>query len=94
MRRTRPCVVVADHSTDADVIKRAAELAARGFAVAATDFTSALAAGDLLARIVDGLAAVEACRPGAEDTLEVARVDLHGVAALRLVDVLRRVVPG
>ncbi|MCW3817914.1 hypothetical protein ONA91_26035 [Micromonospora sp. DR5-3] len=46
-----------------------------------------------LARVADDLAAVdaaavEAYRPGADNTLEVAHTKPHGVPALRLVDIL------
>ncbi|WP_030269937.1 hypothetical protein [Micromonospora globosa] len=94
MHRTRPRIFVAGHAADVERIKlAAAELAAAGFAVATPDFTPALDADDLLARVADDLAAVEAAAvvaylPGAEDTLEVAHAELYGVPTVRLADVL------
>ncbi|MGW4154120.1 hypothetical protein ACWEDF_13315 [Micromonospora chersina] len=92
--RTRPCVFIAGHAADVDRLNlAAAELAAAGYAVAVPDFTPTLDADDLLARVADDLAAVEAAAavaylPGAEDTLEVAHAELSGVPVLRLADVL------
>ncbi|MGW3789680.1 hypothetical protein ACWD8I_00740 [Micromonospora arida] len=92
--RTRPRAFVAGHAADVERIDRAAvELTAAGYGVAVPDFTPPLDADDLLARVAADLAAVEAaavvaCLPGAEDTLEVAYAELHGVPVRRLGDVL------
>ncbi|MGC4778826.1 hypothetical protein [Micromonospora chalcea] len=92
--RTRPRIFVAGHAADVERIElAAAELAAAGFAVASPDFTPAVDADDLLARVDDDLAAVEAAAvvaylPGAEDTLEVAHAELYGVPVRCLADVL------
>ncbi|MEW2477788.1 hypothetical protein AB0875_28850 [Micromonospora gifhornensis] len=92
--RTLPRVFVAGHAADADRIARAAaDLTAVGYAVAVPDFTPTLDADDLLARVADDLAAVEAAAvvaylPGAEDTLEVAHAETYGVPVARLVDVV------
>ncbi|MFC8296283.1 hypothetical protein [Micromonospora orduensis] len=87
-------VFVAGHAADVERINRAAvELTAAGYAVAVPDFTPTLDADDLIARVADDLAAVEAAAavvylPGAEDTLEVAYAELHSVPVRRLGDVL------